>query len=97
MSPSRHTRKNYGKFSAHSPTQAVARARALGILPSTGSPGELKSALAANNIKELAGLQKAARFINFLFQIRNYHSGYHLRGMTLPPPSGYASLVGENC
>jgi LuxR family maltose regulon positive regulatory protein len=30
-----HTRNIYGKLGAHNRTQAVARARALGILPST--------------------------------------------------------------
>jgi len=30
-----HTRNIYGKLGAHSRTQAVARARALGVLPST--------------------------------------------------------------
>jgi LuxR family maltose regulon positive regulatory protein len=30
-----HTRNIYGKLDAHSRTQAVARARALGLLPST--------------------------------------------------------------
>jgi hypothetical protein len=49
------------------------------------------------NQKNLTGLQKAARFFYFPFQVCNYHSEYHLRGMTLPPPCGYASSVEENC
>jgi LuxR family maltose regulon positive regulatory protein len=34
-----HTRNIYGKLGVHSRTQAVARARALGVLPSAQSPG----------------------------------------------------------
>jgi LuxR family maltose regulon positive regulatory protein len=39
-----HTRNIYGKLGVHSRTQAVASARALGVLPSVWSPGRLRPA-----------------------------------------------------
>jgi hypothetical protein len=64
------------------------------------APGFLKSALGIHKVKN--GLV-TARFLLPLPGLklpltarRNYHSEYHVRGMTLIPPCGYAIGVGGN-